>query len=126
MENLWEMIAKARGVELNEEFIWYYRGFKYKHRITSHGLQVLVEDKWFCTNTYTTAFIEGDGTIEKLPFRPQIGGDYYTIINKGEVIISLWEDRSVDYTRLIAGVVFRTREEAKAYVQTWLDRISKL
>ena len=45
MENLWEMIAKTRGVELDEEFIWDYKGFKYKHRITTYGLQILVEDK---------------------------------------------------------------------------------
>ena len=125
MENLWEMIAKARGLELNEEFILSARGLEYKHRITTNGLQVSRHDGWFCSYD-VDAFIRGEGEIEKLPFRPQIGGDYYTIINKGEVIISLWEDRSVDYTRLIAGVVFRTREEAKAYVQTWLDRISKL
>ena len=78
MDNLWEMIAKARGVELDEEFIWDYKGFKYKHRITTYGLQILVEDKWFCAHTSTTAFIEGAGTIEKLPFRPQKDDKYYT------------------------------------------------
>ena len=125
MENLWEMIAKARGVELGEEFILVDRGLEYKHRITTNGLQVSRHEGWFCSYD-VDAFIRGEGEIEKIPFRPQIGDDYYTIINKGEVIISLWEDRSVDYTRLIAGVVFRTREEAEAYIPTWLDRISKL
>ena len=37
MENLWEMIAKARGVELNEEFILVHRGLIYKHKITTDG-----------------------------------------------------------------------------------------
>lgn len=127
MDNLWEMIAKARGVELDEEFIWDYKGFKYKHRITTYGLQILVEDKWFGTHSSTTAFIEGAGTIEKIPFRPQEGGVYYTfyLINK-EVAYSTWDNTSVDYARLIAGIVFRTREEAEAYIPIWQERISKL
>ena len=125
MENLWEMIAKARGLELNEEFILCTKGFEFKHRITTNGLQVFRHEGWFCSYG-VDEFIKGEGVIEKLPFRPQIGDSYYTIINENEVIISLWENRSIDYTRLISGVVFRTREEAEAYIPTWLDRISKL
>ena len=125
MENLWEMIAKARGLELNEEFMLVYSGSKHKIRVTTQGFHIFVDNKWVETNI-TDEFIKGKGEIEKIPFRPQKCNSYYTIINKGEVIISLWEDRSVDYTRLIAGVVFRTREEAKAYIPTWKERISKL
>ena len=125
MENLWEMIAKARGVELNEEFILVYMGSKCKHKITTYGLNILVGGDW-CSSRIIDKFIRGEGEIEKLPFRPQVGGSYYTINNENEVIISLWENRSINYTKLIAGLVFRTREEAEAYVPTWLDRISKL
>ena len=67
-----------------------------------------------------------ENEIEKIPFRPQKGDNYYTIVNKGEVVISVWVDRSIDYARLIAGIVLRTREEAEDYLTTWLDRISKL
>ena len=126
MENLWEMIAKARGLELNEEFIWDYKGFKYKHRITTYGFQILVEDKWFGAHTSTTAFIEGAGVIEKLPFRPQKGNTYYTTFSNNSVSYDIWTGNTADYARLIAGVVFRTREEAEAYIPTWQERISKL
>ena len=40
MENLWEMIAKARGLELDEEFILIDKGLTYKHKITTDGLIV--------------------------------------------------------------------------------------
>ena len=125
MENLWEMIAKARGLELNEEFILINRGLEYKHKITIDGLRVFRQGEWYGTSSID-GFIRGEGVIEKIPFRPQKGDSYYTIVNENEVIISLWENRSIDYTRLISGVVFRTREEAKAYIPTWQERISKL
>ena len=120
------MIAKARGVELNEEFFMSNGVDKCKYRVTEKRLEVLdISGKWVAS-CLTDEFIRGEFVIEKIPFRPQVGDSYYTIINENEVIISLWENRSIDYTRLIAGVVFRTREEAEAYVPTWLDRISKL
>ena len=126
MENLWEMIAKARGLELNEEFFMSNGGIKCKHRVTEKRLEVLgILGKWGASGL-TDDFIRGEGVIEKIPFRPQKGDNYYTIVNENEVIISLWENRSIDYTRFISGVVFRTREEAEAYIPTWLDRISKL
>ena len=125
MENLWEMIAKARGLELNEEFIFIHNGLELKHKITTDGLCCFGHEVWY--RSYgTDGFIRGEGVIEKIPFRPQKGDNYYTIVNENEVIISLWENRSIDYTRLISAVVFRTREEAEAYIPTWLDRISKL
>ena len=121
MENLWEMIAKARGVELDEEFIW--KCLRYK--VTAYDGLLVLDGSWIMSNS-VVGFIKGEGVIEKIPFRPQKGDNYYTIVNENEVIISLWENRSIDYTRLISGVVFRTREEAEAYIPTWLDRISKL
>ena len=125
MENLWNLIAKARGVELNEEFILVYMGSKCKHKITTYGLNIFIGEEW-CGSRAVDEFIRGEGEIEKLPFRPQIGDKYYTITNKGEVYTNVWEELSLDYARLIAGVVFKTREEADAYIPTWLERISKL
>ena len=33
MENLWKLVAKARGVELGEEFLYSWGILKYKYRI---------------------------------------------------------------------------------------------
>ena len=37
-----------------------------------------------------------------------------------------WAGSAGDYARLIAGIVFRTKEEAAAYITTWKEIISKL
>ena len=127
MENLWETIAKARGVAIDEEFLYSLGNFEYKYRISERGLEYYDNDgDWWSLSTCSIEFIKGIGKIERLPFRPKIDDSYFTIINENEVIISLWQNRSIDYTRLIAGVVFRTREEAEAYIPTWIERINKL
>lgn len=125
MENLWELVAKAIGVKLDEEFLYSLDGAKYKYRINGKGLEMYEDGQWY-PSSRSNAFIRGEGKFERLPFRPKIDDSYFTIINENEVIISLWGNRSIDYTRLIAGVVFRTREEAEAYIPIWIERINKL
>ena len=119
------MIAKTRGVELNEEFLLVYKGFKYKHKITTDGLLVFRYGGW-CLSCGINEFIEGVGEIEKLPFRPQLGDTYYTIFSNTMVTSDGWAGSAGDYARLIAGIVFRTKEEAAAYITTWKEIISKL
>ena len=125
MENLWNLIAKARGVELNEEFILVYMGSKCKHKITTYGLNIFIGEEW-CGSRAVDEFIRGEGEIEKLPFRPQKGDVFYTTITNNTVIDEEWLDTTSDYTRLIAGIVFRTKKEAEDYLPTWQERISKL
>ena len=123
MENLWETIAKARGVELNEEFKW--NDLTYK--INGYdGLLVLDCSCVWVVSGRMHGFIKGEGKIERLPFRPQRTEVYYTIIHNTDAVSSHWADTTEDYGRLIAGIVFRTREEAEAYINTWLERINKL
>ena len=123
MENLWEMIAKARGVEINEVFKW--QGSKYK--ITNYDGLLVLEDGWVKSRS-VLSFIRGgdDCVIERLPFRPQRVEVYYTIIHNTATVSYHWADTTADYERLIAGLVFRTMEEAEAYIPTWKERISKL
>lgn len=125
MENLWEMIAEVRGVELDEIFLYSLDGAKYKYRINGKGLEIYEDGQWYSSNR-SNAFIRGEGTIEKLPFRLQKGVAYYTLYLNKEVIYSEWADNSIDYARLIAGIVFRTEQEARAYLPTWQERINKL
>ena len=125
MENLWEMIAKARGLELNEEFILCTNGLEYKHRITPNGLEAFRHEGWYCSYGINE-FIRGEREIERLPFRPKRTEVYYTIIHNTATVSYHWGDTTADYERLIAGVVFRTREEAEAYIPIWIERINKL
>ena len=123
MENLWEMIAKARGVAINEVFKW--QGSKYK--ITNYEGLLVLENGWVKSRS-VLSFIKGgdDCVIERLPFRPKRVEVYYTIIHNTSTVSYHWGDTTADYERLIAGTVFRTREEAEAYIPTWLERINKL
>ena len=125
MENLWEMIAKARGVELGEEFLYSWSSFTNKLRISEEGLEIYEDGQWYASS-YAHVVIKGEGKIEKLPFRPKRAEVYYTIIHNTATVSYHWADTTADYERLIAGVVFRTREEAEAYIPTWIERINKL
>ena len=125
MENLWEMIAKARDVELGEEFLYSWSSFTYKLRISEEGLEIYEDGQWF-SSSCANVFIKGIGEIERLPFRPKRAEVYYTIIHNTATVSYHWADTTADYERLIAGVVFRTREEAEAYIPTWIERINKL
>ena len=125
MENLWELVAKARGVELNEEFLYSWSSFKYSYRISEEGLEINDNGKWYSSSN-ANIFIKGEGKIERLPFRPKRVEVYYTIIHNTATVSYHWADTTADYERLIAGVVFRTREEAEAYIPTWIERINKL
>ena len=121
MDNLWGTIAKARGVELNEEFEWF--GLRYK--VTDYDGLLVLKDRWEMSNS-VISFIKGEGVIKKLPFRPKIAETYYSIIHNASTISFKWANTTADYERLIAGIVFRTREEAEDYLPIWQERISKL
>ena len=127
MENLWELVAKARGVKLNEEFLYSWGNLKYKYRINERCLEYYDDDKSQWTfSECSSEFIKGIGKIERLPFRPKRVEVYYSIIHNTATVSYHWADTTADYERLIAGVVFRTREEAEAYIPTWIERISEL
>ena len=123
MENLWEMIAKARGVELEEEFKWH--NFTDKYRIRESGLEHFEDGQWY-KSLRAIEFISGIGEIEKLPFRPRREEIYYTIVDNTSPVNYNWADSTADYARLITGLVFRTKKEAEAYIPTWQEKISKL
>ena len=124
MENLWEMIAKARGVEINEEFLYSLDAVMYKYRISEKGLEIYQDEQWY-PSSRANVFIKGEGKIERLPFRPKMIETYYSI-NHNSPVNYTWIDSTTDYARLIAGLVFRTREEAEAYIPIWQERINKL
>ena len=124
MENLWEMIAKARGVELGEEFKW--NGLIYQ--ITDYdGLLVLDCSCAWVTSGRTHGFIKGEGKIEKIPFVPKMGEKYYTYTNYGSndpyVCKYVWNNVGIHKQRKAFGIVFRTKKEAKDYLPTWKKRL---
>ena len=121
MENLWKMIAKARGVELNEEFKW--NGSIYK--IAEYDGLLALYNSWVKSSN-VASFIEGDGKIEKLPFVPKMGECYWTYGNglgRPYVEKFIWANSCYDKERKLLGIVFRTEQEAKDYLPTWEKRL---
>ena len=121
MENLWETIAKARGVKLNEEFKW--RNLIYK--VTDCDGLLVLDGSWVRSG-YTLGFIKGEGKIERTPFVPKIGEKYWTY-NAFSIGISIssynWTDTFFDKERKLLGIIFRTEQEAKDYLPTWKKRL---
>ena len=120
MENLWETIAKARGVAINEVFKW--QGSKYK--ITEYDGLLVLEDGWIMSGR-THDFIKGEGKIEKIPFVPKVGEKYWTYYNSQEIYIETycWSNSTFDKERKLFGIVFRTKQEAIDYLPTWQKRL---
>ena len=62
------MIAKARGVAINEVFEW--QCLRYK--ITNYEGLLVLENGWVRSDS-VGSFIKGYGKIERLPFTPKMG-----------------------------------------------------
>ena len=50
MENLWELVTKVRGVELNEEFSYSCDYSNYKYRISEKGLEIYEDGQWYSSS----------------------------------------------------------------------------
>lgn len=124
MENLWEMIAKARGVELGEEFLYSWNNFKYKYRIIEGCLEYYKDDgRWVYSNC-SNEFIAGEGKIERLPFEPKDGDSYWTIsCHSLDIEDDTWAGNCIDYHRKLQRLVFRTHEQA---IKAKIEYIEKL
>ena len=122
MRNLWGIIAKARGVELDEEFLYSLGNFEYKYRISERGLEYYDNDggRWTFSEC-NREFIKGIGKIKKLPFTPRIGEYYWTY---SDIICRYnWDNTTFHKERKLLGIVFRTEQEAKDYLPTWQKRL---
>lgn len=54
------------------------------------------------------------GIIKRQPFKPQKGTEYWSYCNNFIPSIFIWDNNTSDYLRLNAGIVWRTRDEARA------------
>ena len=130
MNNLWEIIAKERGVSLDEEFIYGINGVKdNKCKITREkGLETYNErlNSWVDDCRYIDQFIKGEGEIAKIPFEPKMGENYWTYcagITLPIIECYSWGNSCYDRERKLFGIVFRTEQEAIDYLPTWEKRL---
>ena len=129
MENLWVIIAKERGVSLDEEFIYGINGVKdSKCKITREkGLETYNErlNSWVDDCRYIDQFIKGEGEITKLPFEPKLNETYWSYNSCIRADDWIWLDSSFDYRNKMLGLVFRTKEEAENYLPTFKERLKE-
>ena len=126
MKNLWEIIAKARGVELDEEFLYSLSNFEYKYRISERGLEYYDDGGRWTFSECSSEFIKGIGRIEKLPFTPRIGEYYWTYsagVNTPVIAYYYWGNNCYDKERKLLGIIFKTEQEALNYLLTWEKRL---
>ena len=127
MNYIKDMVEKVLSVGIGEEFNIVTENGDYSvHNPFKFTETDLVNNNGVVLNSYISTLITGEYKIERLPFRPKRVEVYYTIIHNTATVSYHWADTTADYERLIAGVVFRTREEAEAYIPIWQERINKL
>lgn len=126
MNNLWEMIAKARNVELGEEFIWRVVGRVERCKVCEDGFYVFEEDKYTQNHYSLGSFLMGEGEITKLPFEPKLNETYWSYNSCIRADDWIWLDSSFDYRNKMLGLVFRTKEEAENYLPTFKEKLKEV
>ena len=124
--NYLKEVAKLLGCELGEEFNVIYDDGKYsKYNPFKFTETSLVDKDGDDTDIGLLHLITGDYKIEKIPFIPKIGESYWTYYNSQEIYIETycWSNSSFDKERKLLGIIFRTKQEAKDYLPTWLKRL---
>lgn len=112
MNNLIPIICKKLGVEVGEEFKVSVVP-EVIYRFTEAGLECVPVDSKFQWELSTLSFNNLIATeIIKLPFEPKVNDVYWTYaLDNFEPVSVVWLNHATDYTRKIAGTVFRTKEE---------------
>ena len=75
---------------------------------------------------YIGRIITGNYKIEKVPFVPKMGENYWTYVCCGEqvhVVQHRLLNNCFDKERKLLGIIFRTKQEAKDYLPTWEKRL---
>ena len=113
-KNYMQDVAKMLGVELGEEFK--IGNFSTLYKFTERGLFFKDNEGWNYTCDYTLDdLLIGDVEIEKLPWQPKKGDEYYY---PGEgfnnICRALWENTVFGFAYKEAGLIFKTYEECEA------------
>ena len=118
MSNYMEKVAEMLGVKLGERFK--INGEKYY--ITKEGL--FDDDDDLCTMIFMH-LITGAYPIEKLPWKPQNGDDYFVGTMGCSASINSWRGDYFDYALYYTGNCFRTREEALTHAPEITEKMRK-
>lgn len=117
-KNYMQDVARMLGLELEEEFKFRdYNNLDYYGKITDKGVYIRSEVKkdWRYDGTVLQEILTGLCKIEKLPWQPKLGEEYYAPYIKFEIVmVTTWLDMPTDFAYKEAGMIFKTKEECEA------------
>ena len=104
-------ILKILGVEVEEEFnIPGFCNNPYHFREEDYALSN--NNGYYASDTTLLELLTGGGgKIEKLPWKPKKGQEYYTVLSTGMINRIEFEGYKKDYYNYNAGNCFKTEEE---------------
>ena len=109
MMNHMKEVAKLLGVEFGEEFK--IKGSVISFKLTEEGL---FDEYKVSHELMLSRLLAGELVAEKPLFKPSKGDYYYTYVDSTGIAERLsWDEDLFDLAQYKAGIVFRTREEAK-------------
>jgi hypothetical protein len=120
MENLWNIVINKRNVELNKSFKWTVCNdtseYKIIHNSSWYRMFCLVKGKWEIASN-CDLFIYGEGTIERIRFKPMVGEVYWYVSIFGHPQSTHLSYNDENAYRLLNGNYYETCEEAEKHVE---------
>ena len=113
-----ERVAEILGVKLGERFK--VDGCMY--HFSEDGLMDSLDRTWA---TVLAGLLTGNYTIEKLPWKPKNGDDYFVGTMGVSASINSWRGDYFDYALYYTGNCFRTREEALTHAPEITEKMRK-
>ena len=101
-------VLKMLGVEVDEPFN--IKGGECNPYLFNEEYN-LIDMEYYVRNGLIRGLIIGSLEIEKLPWKPKEGCEYYTILSTGIIDRVEFEGYKIDYYNYNAGNCFRTAEE---------------
>ena len=131
MVNKMKELVSIFGKEIGEEFNIVNSDGNYLKDNPYHFTEVcIVDSDGFARNYLIIELVTGAYTIEKAPFTPKNGEEYYTYYFSGydspfngRILINQWEDSPIDKMNKLLGIVFETKKEAEDYLSTFERRL---
>ena len=127
MNYIKEVVEKVLPVGIGEEFnVIVYDGNYSIHNPFKFTETDLVNNGGVEINNYISFLVTGKYKIEKIPFAPKMGENYWTYsdgVTAPFIRRYYWSNDYYDKERKLFGIVFRTEQEAIDYLPTWEKRL---
>ena len=124
-EKIMRLIADELGVEFGEKF--YMKNSEFQYKLERDGFYYSDKNYERWNRILLEDLINNNEYVIKKPWVPKVGEPFYSIMLSGEIekIVSCGISRNV-LCVLAMGGIWRTREEAEAHKEEFLDRLDRI